>query len=140
MAYDMRYLFIIPMLVYEYAGAVDDCWGNRASAGVYLLSHWSKVSLHVVAQFQRDSCKNWSEDKDIISCEWPKELFVNYSYPALIKMVEDKYEALEGIEQGRITYLNISLDEMFITSGVVITSLHLFFTNFAWDSVAKYPS
>ena len=42
---------------------------------------------------------------------------------AIIKRVEDKYEALDGIEQGGITYLDFSLDEMFNMSDVVITLL-----------------
>ena len=58
MAYNMRGTFIIPTLVDEYAGAIDDRWGERVTTGVYLLSHWSKVSLCVVSQFQRDSYEN----------------------------------------------------------------------------------
>ena len=41
----------------------------------------------------------------------------------LIKMVEDKYEALDGIEKGRITYLKILLDDIFNMSDVAIDSL-----------------
>ena len=69
MAYDMRYPFVIPTLVYYYDGAVEDRWVNRAATGVYLLSNWSKVLLRVVAKSQRDSYKNCSDDKDIASCE-----------------------------------------------------------------------
>ena len=47
--YDTRYLFIVPMLVDEYSGAVKDHWGNRMAKGVYLLSHWSKVSLRLIS-------------------------------------------------------------------------------------------
>ena len=39
MAYGMRDPFIIPTLVDDYAGTVEDCWGGRAIIGVYLLSH-----------------------------------------------------------------------------------------------------
>ena len=48
MAYDMRDPFIIPTLLDEYDGTVEDICGNHATTGVYLLSHWSKVLLHVV--------------------------------------------------------------------------------------------
>ena len=65
---------------------------------------------------------------------------MNSSYLALIKRAEDKYEALDGIDQGGITYLKIALDEMFNMSDVVITSLLESFNNFARDGVAKYPS
>ena len=87
MAYDMIDPFIIPTLVDEYAGAVKDRWGNRVETGVYLLSHWSKVSLSNVAQFQRYSYKNCSDNEDILSCEWTKDLFVNSPGPALVEMV-----------------------------------------------------
>ena len=49
MAYNMRYPFIILTLVDEYDGAVEDIRGNRATTGVFLLSHWLKVLLRVVA-------------------------------------------------------------------------------------------
>ena len=54
--------------------------------------------------------------------------------------MEDKYDALDGLEQWGITYLNIDLDEMFNMSDVVITSLQELFKNFDQDGVAKYPS
>ena len=47
---------------------------------------------------------------------------MKFSDPALIKRVEEKYEALDGLEQGVITYLNISLDDIFNMSDVIITS------------------
>ena len=97
MAYDMTYPFITPTLVYEYSGAVEDCWEIRAEIGVYLLSNWSKVLLRVVSQFQRHSYENCSDDEDIVSCKWTKEIFVNSSDPDLIKRVDEKYEALKGI-------------------------------------------
>ena len=87
MAHDMRNPFIISTMVDEYASAAKDHWGNRATEGVYLLSHWLKVLLHVVAQFQRDYYGNYSENEDIISCEWTNELFVNSLDPTLIKTV-----------------------------------------------------
>ena len=55
-------------------------------------------------------------------------------------MVEDKYEALDRLEQGGITYLNMALDEMFNMSDVIITFLQEFLKNFARDGIAKYLS
>ena len=69
MAYDMRYPFIIPTLVDEYAVVVEDRWGNHTETGAYLLSHWSKFLLRVLAQFQIDSYDNCSHNEDIVSCE-----------------------------------------------------------------------
>ena len=77
----------------------------------------------MVAQLQRDSYDNCSDNEDIVSCEWEKELFLNSSDPPLIKKVEDEYESLDRIEQGGITYLKISLDDIFNFSDVVITFL-----------------
>ena len=102
-AYDMRDNFIVRTLVYEYAGAVDEHWRNCVATGFYLLSHWLKVSLCVVAQYHRDSYENFSDDDDIVSCEWTKELFMNSSYPALIKRVEEKYETMYGTEKGGLS-------------------------------------
>ena len=69
-----------------------------------------------------------------------KELFVNSPYPDLIKMLKEKYEALDRIDQGGITYLNIALNEMFNMSYFVITLLQELFKNFDQDGVAKYQS
>ena len=132
--------FITPTLVDEYVGAVEDRWGNCAETGVYLLYHWLKVLLHVVSQFQRDSYENYSGDEDIVSCEWMKEIFINYSDPALIKRMYGKYEALGGLDKGGITYLKIDLDEIFNMSDIVITLLQEFFKNFDRDGVARQPS
>ena len=123
MAYNMRDTFIIPTLVDQYASAFEDHCQGCATTGVNLLSHWSKVSLCVVAQFQRYSYDNCNDDEDIVSYEWTKELFVNSSGPALIKRVGEEYEALYRLEKVGITYLNIALDEMINISDVLITLL-----------------
>ena len=91
----------------------------------------------MVAQLQRDSYENFSDDEDIVSFEWTKEIFINYSDTAPIKRVEEKYESLVVIDQGGIIYLNITLDEMLNMSDLVITSLQEFFKNFSRDGVAK---
>ena len=103
MDYDMIDLFIIPTLVDEYTSAVEGRWGNCTATGVYLLSHWSKVSLRVATQFQSDFYANCIGNEDIVSCERTKDPFINSSDPALIKLVDEKYEALDGINQGGIT-------------------------------------
>ena len=69
-----------------------------------------------------------------------KGLFLKSSDPALVKRVEENYEAPYGLEQGGITYLKIAFDDMFNMSGVVITSLYEVFKNFDRYGVAKYPS
>ena len=104
------------------------------------MPHSSNVLLHVVNQFQRDSYENCSDDECIVSCEWTKEIFINFSYTYIIKRVEEKYEALDGLEQEGIAYLKIAFDDMFNMSDVVITSLYEVFKNFDRYGVAKYPS
>ena len=139
-AYEMRYQFVIPALIYVYASAVKDSWGNHVATGVYLLYHWSKVSLRVVAQSQRYSYANYNKDKDRISCDCTNERFLNSSDPTLIKKVKEKHEALDGLEQGGITYLNIFLDEMLNMSDAITNSLQEFFKNFVQDDIDNYPS
>ena len=94
----------------------------------------------MVAQFQRDSYGNGSDDENITRCQWAKELLIKSTDHDLIKRMEDKYDALDGLEQWGITYLNIDLDEMFNMSDVVINLLQEFFKNFSQDSVSNYPS
>ena len=57
--------------------------------------------------------------------------FVNSFYGTLIKRIEVKYETLDELEQGGITYPNIEFDEMFNTSNVVINFFHNFIKNFS---------
>ena len=54
----------------------------------------------MIDQFQRDSYENCSNDKDTVSCEWMKEIFVNNSDPALIKKVKGKYGNCTGLSKG----------------------------------------
>ena len=117
----MRYPFIIPALVDQYYGAVEDRWGGRETTGVYLLFHWTKFLLRVLSQIQGDSYDSCNDDEDIISCEWMKELFLESSDPSLIKKVRQKYEALYGIDKQWVTYRKVALGEMFNISDVFIT-------------------
>ena len=87
------------------------------------MSHWSKFLLRVVARFQRDSYNNFNDNEDNVSCEWTNEVFVNSLGLALIKRVEDKYESMDGLDQGGINYLKSGFYDMFNISDVVITSL-----------------
>ena len=46
---------------------------------------------------------------------------MKYSDPDIIKIVEEDYVALDGLEKEVITYLKIRLNKMFNISDVVIT-------------------
>jgi hypothetical protein len=50
-----------------------------------------------------------------------------------VKCIEEKYNKLFEYEQGEITYLKIALDEMFMMSNMVITSLQKFLKQFAQE-------
>ena len=56
---------------------------------------------------------------------------------AFIKRIEEKYKTLDEIEQGGITYLNISFDKIFNMSNFVITSLHELIKKFSKDGISK---
>ena len=68
------------------------------------------------------------------------QLFLNSYYGVLFKKIEGKYETLDELEQGSITYLMVAFDKMFNMSNVVITSLHDFIKNFSKDGIAKVPN
>ena len=65
---------------------------------------------------------------------------MNSSNPAIIKSMEEKCEALGGLEQGGVTFLKISLGGIFNMGDIVITSLRKIFKNFAQDGIPKYPT
>ena len=67
-------------------------------------------------------------------------MFVISCSGALIKSIEGKYEALDKLEQGKIIYLKIEFDKMFIMRNFVITSFHDFIKNFSKDGIAKVPN
>jgi hypothetical protein len=58
----------------------------------------------------------------------------------LVKRVDEKFDHLNGYEQGGITYLKIVLDEMFTMSGMVILLLQKYLKQFAQDGIAKVPN
>ena len=58
----------------------------------------------------------------------------------MIKRIEEKYETLDELEQGGITYPHISFDEMFNMSNIIITYLHDFIKKFTKDGIAKVPN
>ena len=52
-------------------------------------------------------------------------------------MIKEKYETLDELEQGGITYLKIAFDKMFNMINVVITYLHEFIRNFTKDRISN---
>ena len=62
------------------------------------------------------------------------------SDPALVKRVEENYEAPYGLEQGGIAYLKIDIYDMFNMHDDVINSIQELFKNLAWYGVSNYSS
>ncbi len=69
-----------------------------------------------------------------------KEFLTNLCDINLVKCIEEKYNKLFEYEQGEITYLKIALDEMFMMSNMVITSLQKFLKQFAQEWVVRVPN
>jgi hypothetical protein len=57
-----------------------------------------------------------------------------------VKCIEEKYDQLFEYEQGGITSLKITLNEMFTMRNLVITSLQKFLKQFAQEGVARVPN
>ena len=67
-------------------------------------------------------------------------MLVNACVGAFIKSIEEKYETLDEIEQGRITYLKIAFDKIFNMRNAVIASLHDFIQNFSEYGISNIPN
>ncbi len=65
---------------------------------------------------------------------------LNSSDGLLVTRFDKQFEDLSLYEQGIITYIKITLDEMFTGSITVITTLQGFFQKFAKDGIAKVPN
>jgi hypothetical protein len=71
--------------------------------------------------------------------EWAKEFLTNPCDINLVKQIEEKFDDLAEYEQGGITYMKITLDEMFTMSNMVIMSLQKYLKQFAQEGIAKVP-
>ncbi len=58
----------------------------------------------------------------------------------LVKRIEEMFDQLFEYEEGGITYLKITLNEMFTMSNMVITLLQKFLKQFAQEKVARMPN
>ena len=69
--------------------------------------------------------------------DWMKDLLVNSSEAALTQRVDEKYQALDSLERGGITYLKLLLDEMFFMTNDVVSALQMFINTFADVGLTK---
>ena len=58
----------------------------------------------------------------------------------MIKRIEEKYDTLDELKQGGITYLKIAFEKISNMSNLVITSLYDLIKNFVKDGISKVPN
>ena len=71
------------------------------------------------------------------SSDWVEDLLINLSEAALSKRVDNKFQQLEPIEQGGITYLKFLLVEMFCMPNDVVTEFQLYLKAFYDEGLTK---
>jgi hypothetical protein len=139
-AFDMLSPFLIPIWTNPMAISVVDRWGDRKSEVVDSTKHWSKISLEHACAWQRDTFDWCTDENNLTSLEWVKELLTISCDLNLVKRINKKFDCLAEYEQGGITYLKIALDKMFTMSNMVIMSLQRYLKQFAQDGFAKVPN
>ena len=71
------------------------------------------------------------------SSDWMKDLLVNSSEATLTQLVDEKYQALDSLERGGVTYLKLLLDEILCMTNDVVSSLQMFLKIFADVGLTK---
>ncbi len=122
-AFDMFDPFLIPTWIDPDAISVLDYWGDRKHDGIDLTKHWSKLLFKYLCAWQSNTFDWCSDEDNLTSIELVKEFLTNSCDINLVKCLDEKFDQLFEYEQGGITYLKIALDEMFMMSNMVITSL-----------------
>ncbi len=122
-AFSMFDPFIIPLWIDTHTISVLDYWGNRKQDGIGMMKHWSQVLLKHMCAWQRYTFDWYTDDNDLTSMEWAKELLTNSCDINLEKCIDEKFGQLYEYEQGGTTYLKIALDGMSTMSNMVVTSL-----------------
>ena len=131
--YKRRYQQSVNYIRYEYNIRVQNNYRHAGNQVVGLV-----ITLPTLLQkvSKMDSYDHCVDNEDIDSCKWTLELFVNYWDGYLIKRIEEKYETLDELEQGGITYLNFAFDGMSSMSNFVITSLYDFIKKFSKGGIS----
>ena len=66
-----------------------------------------------------------------------KDILTNSSEIELKKQVDEKFENIDALKQGGITYLEFLLDKMFCMINDVVTAFQKFLKTFAEDGLSK---
>ncbi len=75
-----------------------------------------------------------------MSMEWVQVFLTNSCNNNFLKHVNEKFDQLFEYEQGGITYLKITLDEMFTVKNMVIMLLQKYLKQFAQEGLPKVPN
>ena len=118
----MQEPFLIQELVDPTGAEPWDCFGPDDTC-LDLMKHWSTFQIEHIRLFQKDTNEDAGDDKDLTTAMWVSELMVNSSEMALIQRIDEKFEKLDLMEQGDITYMKIALNEMFYMIQDVVTAL-----------------
>ena len=71
------------------------------------------------------------------SSDWVKDLLANSSEAALSQHVDEKFQQLEPLEKGGITYLKFLLDIMLCMTNDVVTALQYLLKTFDDEGLTK---
>ena len=133
--YDMMDALRIPVMIDSLTTEPADCWGDETTKRD-VLTHWYQVDVADIIAFQQDM-NRYASYADMTSIDWLKDLLMNSSEPELLKRVTEKFEKINSLAQGGITYLKCMLDEMFCMTNNVVTALQTFIKTFAEEGVSK---
>ena len=96
-------------------------WGGETTKSDMLV-HWSQINMAETIAFQRNT-SSFASEQDMTSSDWVKDLLTNSSKAELKQRVDEKFENIDPLKQGGITYLKFFLDEMFCVTNDVVTAL-----------------
>ena len=101
-----------------------------------ILVHWSQVDLTEAIKYHQDT-NQYAYEEGMGRSDWIKDLMMNSSEAELKERVDEKFEKIELLKQGGITYLEFMLNKMFCMTNDVISALQTFLNNLAEEGLLK---
>ena len=121
-----KYDLVTPFVIWKprniTAANIGDCWEDE-SIGLNLMDHPSQFTMTKVCQWQKDFLGYGNVDDDTESIKLDIKCFQNSCHSTLLIQVNERYDAIDLIEQGGIVYLKIAFDLMFVMTHEVTMSL-----------------
>jgi hypothetical protein len=93
-----------------------------------------------VCAWESDAIGWCTDNNNLMSMEWVQVFLTNSCNNNFLKHVNEKFDQLFEYEQGGITYLKITLDEMFTVKNMVIMLLQKYLKQFAQEGLPKVPN